>query len=180
LVPAKHTFPDEWTLRVTDAAVTDLGAGGKRRRRCSPASCFVEGLPASVGGDQYASVVELHETAVADHLHLLARQPSAGFVLRGGEADGALGAHPPCRHRPGQINSFGLVGLGAAGSRRGQPEPLDGRHPPDRLMRPLVVVVAHPHVQLSLGVGERGEHLAVEELATQRLVPTLYLARRGR
>ena len=68
----------------------------------------------------------------------------------------------------------------ASHGRLGELEPFDRRHPPDRLVRPLVVVVPHPAIELRLGVVDRGEHLAVEELAAQRLVPPLDLARRGR
>gem|GEM_PF-5621124 len=47
-------------------------------------------------------------------------------------------------------------------------------------MAAFVVVLAHPRIELRLSVGDRFEDLAVQELATHRLMPTLDFAGRGR
>jgi hypothetical protein len=43
-------------------------------------------------------------------------------------------------------------------------------------MGPLVVVVVHPGIQRRLGLLDAGKDLAIEELGSQGLVPTLHLA----
>lgn len=68
-----------------------MAAGGTLQ----PGVLLVERVSASVGGNQHAPVMELHQAPIADHLHLLARQPGADLVVRGGEADRALGTDPP-------------------------------------------------------------------------------------
>ena len=59
-------------------------------------------------------------------------------------------------------------------------EAVDRRPVAEALMLPVVVVLVHPRIDRGLRVGDRREHLAVEELTLQRLVEALHLARRGR
>jgi hypothetical protein len=49
----------------------------------------------------------------------------------------------------------------------GEPEPLEGRDHPDALVRPLVVVVLDPHVELRLRILDRVEALPGEKLLAQ-------------
>jgi hypothetical protein len=74
-----------------------------------------------------------------------------------------------------------IVASGVAGCSRGSPSwkrSIGGTR--RSTGGPLEVVVTHPRIQLGLGVLEDGEHLAVEELAAQLLVPPLHLAGRRR
>jgi hypothetical protein len=121
-----------------------------------------------MGRDEHAAMVELHKTGFADDFNGLARQPRSSLVPHRREADRARRAHPPRGDR--LIVSDDIVErCGRRWSHRSELEPFDRRHPPDRLMWPLMVVMLHPPVELGLRVPNRGERLAVEELAAQRL-----------
>ena len=61
--------------------------------RLLPDDVHVERVATGVGGDQHATVVDLHQPAVADDLNVLAGQPRPRLVGGGGEADGAFRAH---------------------------------------------------------------------------------------
>ena len=166
------------TPTVADGGVTVAACGRAR----TPAVCLSSGWRRAWVAIEHTAVVELHEPAVADDLDGLTGQPHPGLVAGGGEADRALGARPaassPAHRRRASARraaSAGSLAVASASWNRSI-----GGDPPDRLVRPLVVVVPHPRVELRLGVGDRGEHLAVEELAAQRLVPPLDLAGRGR
>ena len=91
---------------VTARLAAGLHAGG----------LFVDRMPASVGGDEHTTVMDLHQPALTDHLDGLPGQPCAGLVDDGGEPDRALGADPPCRHRP---RRRARPGNGLAGFSRG-------------------------------------------------------------
>ena len=115
------------------------------------------------------------QSALADHLDVLTGEPHACLVGGGGEADRAGGADPAGGHRLGAQVDAGVrfLNLDGSGPGRGKLEPFDRRHPPDRLVRALVVVAVHPNIELRLRILDRVEHLAVEELTAQRFVPAL-------
>ena len=96
LVPAKNTFPEESTLRVTDADDPE-GRDNRRPGRLAllastSSSGLVGGLvPSGMRGDEHTAVVEVHEPVLADHLDGLAGQPHPGQVAGRRETR----RHPP-------------------------------------------------------------------------------------
>ena len=150
----------------------------------TPARSFVAVMPASVGRDDDAAVVDVHEAAVADDLDVLTGQPHPGQIVRRGEAD------RPASRDPTVAAIAGIAPADPASAvdrpsmdppaRRGRAGTAPRGDHPDALVRPVVVVVLDPHVQFGLGVLDRVEHPPGEELAAQRLVEPLDLARRRR
>ena len=141
-------------------------AGHRRRGRClgrrrqpaaalQPGGLLVEGVAAGVGGDRAhhdGGAARARRRRPPRRSGRPATRPA--LYLRGGEADRALGAHPPWSSPESRSPvGVGLDGLGGTRPGRGELEPFDGRHPPDRLVGPLVVVVRDPDVQLRLRVG---------------------------
>jgi hypothetical protein len=135
-----------------------------------------------MGGHEHAPVVELHEAVLADDLDGLAREPRAGLVAGGREADHPVPAHPPCRQcLDGRFRFDRDVVSGRIDGRfAGEAEPVPGDRAAEGLVGSLVVVEGDPPVELRLRVVDRGEGLAVEELPSKGLVPPLDLPRRGR
>jgi hypothetical protein len=132
-----------------------------------------------MGGHQHAAVVELHQPALAYDGHLLARQPAPDAVLGGGETDVApLVDLARGRRRDRRLLGHDVDGPGLHRLGSGEAEPLPGPHHADALVRSVVVVVLHPRVELLLRLLDRVEGPAVEELAAQRAVEALHLARR--
>ena len=109
--PIRRCRPGSWCRRSTRCLTSrpcgsptprsPTGRDGRGRRpRSSAGGLLVEGVAAGVGGDEHPTMVELHEPALADDLDGLAGQPRARpCSCDGREADRALGAHPPRRHR---------------------------------------------------------------------------------
>ena len=131
-----------------------------RRWRCG----LVGGrVAAGVGGDEHTAVVEVHEAAVADGPRRSHRPATPRPCRLGREADPPVdatrvesrsaSASVVSGRRPSELDRRPVRGWRAGTAPTAQTMPMP-------LMRPVVVVVCDPRVELGLGVGDRVEHLA--------------------
>ncbi len=105
-------------------------------------------------------------------------KPHSGLVERRRKADPTVRRDPPAGDRQ-LLGGVGPSILEVEGRGLGlsEPEPLVGRDRPDALVGPLVVVVLDPHDEVRLGVSDRREDSAGDELLAQRPVESLEPAR---
>jgi hypothetical protein len=78
----EHTLPLESTLRVTDAWQCSSAGSfwlGWTNAAQETGALFLDRMTACVGGDEHTTVLEMHQTAIADHRYVLSCEPHPRF-----------------------------------------------------------------------------------------------------
>ncbi len=146
----------------------------RRDLACQRFGFLGRSMSLGVGCQQHTLMVNRDEPVSDGHLDGLTRQPHPNRIELARETDLAGLSNPTggdwfvCWH--GRIDRV----------RGCETEPFPRHHITNALMAPLVVVLMHPRIELGLRVSDRLEYLAVQELASHRLVPPLDLAGRSR